>query len=145
MQQIENLAKRFDAQSLNPVAQRLRQINSDLGLVLPNSLDSDVLTRDASGQLVLKYEGLSYFPISRVVQINGKETHLTDRENQLIEALIRQPDEYRSSGELTKEIGCSSNSLRQHVSRLRGKIESDPHRPKIIVHSRQRGYRLNTK
>lgn len=77
----------------------------------------------------------------------GRETHLSPGEFNLLAALARAPDRVLSRAQLLDAISRndgdpSDRAVDIVISRLRGKIETDPKKPRIILTITGYGYKL---
>ncbi|GAA3496472.1 response regulator transcription factor [Streptomyces prasinosporus] len=100
----------------------------------------------ASG--LLRAAGLSVDPVARRATKNGAELALTIREFDLLAFFLRHPGRAFAREELMREVwGWDFGDLSTvtvHVRRLRGKIEDDPARPRIVRTVWGVGYRFDT-
>jgi DNA-binding response OmpR family regulator len=103
-------------------------------------------TRQAAGE-VLAAGGLSVEPEARRAAKAGLELALTVREFDLLTYFLRYPGRAFSREELMREVwGWDFGDLSTvtvHVRRLRGKIEDDPARPRLIQTVWGVGYRFD--
>jgi two-component system KDP operon response regulator KdpE len=86
--------------------------------------------------------------VARRVWIKDQEVHLTPIEYRLLTTLIRDAGKVLTQTYLLKEVwgpghAQESHYLRVAMAKLRGKIEADPARPRIIYTEVGVGYRLN--
>lgn len=77
----------------------------------------------------------------------GRETHLTPGEFNLLAALARAPDRVLSRAQLLDAIGASDRDASDRaidiaISRLRKKIEQDARKPRLILTITGYGYKL---
>ncbi|NGO79078.1 response regulator transcription factor [Streptomyces sp. YC504] len=95
---------------------------------------------------VLSYAGITLDPSGRRATKDGRELALTLREFDLLSYLLRHPGEACSRERLMREVwGWEFGDLSTvtvHVRRLRGKIEDDPARPRLIRTVWGVGYRF---
>jgi DNA-binding response OmpR family regulator len=98
---------------------------------------------------ILGAAGLSVDPAARRATKNGAELALTIREFDLLAFLLRHPGRAYSREELMREVwGWDFGDLSTvtvHVRRLRGKVEDDPGRPRLIQTVWGVGYRFDAK
>ncbi|AGS70759.1 response regulator transcription factor [Streptomyces collinus] len=91
--------------------------------------------------------GLSIDPAARRATKNGTELALTLREFDLLAFLLRHPGRAFAREELMREVwGWDFGDLSTvtvHVRRLRGKVEDDPARPRLIRTVWGVGYRFD--
>lgn len=85
---------------------------------------------------------------ARRVLVSGAEVHLTPIEYRLLTTLIRHAGKVLTQSYLLKEVwgpghAQESHYLRVAMAKLRGKIEADSARPRIIFTEVGIGYRLN--
>ncbi|WP_333777275.1 response regulator transcription factor [Streptomyces sp. IBSBF 3136] len=92
--------------------------------------------------------GLAVDPAARRATKNGTELALTLREFDLLAFLLRNPGRAFAREELMREVwGWDFGDLSTvtvHVRRLRGKVEDDPARPRLIQTVWGVGYRFDT-
>ncbi|GAA0664064.1 response regulator transcription factor [Streptomyces thermocarboxydovorans] len=97
---------------------------------------------------VLRAAGLSVDPVARRAHKNGTELALTIREFDLLSFFLRHPGRAFTREELMHEVwGWDFGDLSTvtvHVRRLRGKVEDDPARPRLIQTVWGVGYRFDT-
>ncbi len=81
--------------------------------------------------------------------VNGSEAvELTDREFELLGFMATSPGVPFSADQLLDAVWGSSRhwqtvgTIREHIYRLRKKLERDPSRPSLIVTERGRGYKV---
>ncbi|MEN3586111.1 response regulator transcription factor [Streptomyces sp. ZYX-F-203] len=95
----------------------------------------------------LRAAGLSLDPAARRATRDGVELALTVREFDLLAFLLRHPGRAFSREELMREVwGWDFGDLSTvtvHVRRLRGKVEDDPARPRMIQTVWGVGYRFD--
>ncbi|WEH32223.1 response regulator transcription factor [Streptomyces sp. AM 4-1-1] len=94
----------------------------------------------------LRGAGLRLDPVARRATMEGRELNLTLREFDLLAFFLRHPSRVFSREELMRgvwgwEFGDLS-TVTVHVRRLRGKVETDPARPRLIRTVWGVGYRL---
>lgn len=104
------------------------------------------LTRPAQEVRPLSAAGLAVDPAARRVTKNGAELALTVREFDLLAFFLRHPNRAYSREDLMREVwGWDFGDLSTvtvHVRRLRGKVEDDPARPRLIQTVWGVGYRF---
>ena len=95
----------------------------------------------------LRAAGLSVDPAARRAVKNGSELALTIREFDLLAFFLRHPGRVYSREDLMREVwGWDFGDLSTvtvHVRRLRGKVEDDPARPRLIQTVWGVGYRFD--
>lgn len=84
---------------------------------------------------------------SRTATIGGSVQHLTPREYELLDFLLRAGGSVVTRADLLKQVwGCSTlirtNTIDYHIAQLRKKIEPDPRHPRHILTLSRVGYRL---
>jgi DNA-binding response OmpR family regulator len=103
-------------------------------------------TRPAAGARPLRLAGLVVDPEARRATRNGEELALTIREFDLLAFFLRNPGRAYSREDLMREVwGWDFGDLSTvtvHVRRLRGKVEEDPGRPRLIQTVWGVGYRF---
>jgi DNA-binding response OmpR family regulator len=126
------------------------RVESVLRRTLPQALDSARAGGTpiaAHPSKTLRAAGLSVDPEARRATKNGTEIALTIREFDLLAFLLRHPGRAYSREELMREVwGWDFGDLSTvtvHVRRLRGKIEDDPARPRLIQTVWGVGYRFD--
>ncbi len=85
----------------------------------------------------------------RLVQVSGREVHLTPTEYDLLQVFIKNPDRVLTDRMLLREVwgpeyGEEDHYLHVYVARLRKKIEVDPHRHRRLLTEPGVGYRFVT-
>ncbi len=80
--------------------------------------------------------------------VRGRQVHLTPKEFELLQVLMRQPGTVLRSADLLQSIWGYDSSIRTrtldvHVARLRAKIERDTSRPQLIITVPGVGYYFN--
>ncbi|MFJ1801485.1 response regulator transcription factor [Streptomyces sp. NPDC088180] len=100
------------------------------------------------GAAPLSGGGLSLDPAARQAYRDGRGLALTLREFDLLAFLLRHPGKVFGREELMREVwGWDFGDLSTvtvHIRRLRGKVETDPARPRLIRTVWGVGYRLDT-
>lgn len=86
---------------------------------------------------------------SRKVQVDGHDVHLTPIEYKLLTALVKNADRVVTHQQLLKEAwgpkyATQTQYLHVYMGHLRGKVESEPARPKLLLTEPGVGYRLRT-
>nr|WSY57702.1 response regulator transcription factor [Streptomyces sp. NBC_00886] len=94
----------------------------------------------------LRSGGLTAEPAARRITKNGTELALTIREFDLLTFFLRNPGRVYSREDLMREVwGWDFGDLSTvtvHIRRLRGKVEDDPARPRLIQTVWGMGYRF---
>ncbi|MFJ7195636.1 MULTISPECIES: response regulator transcription factor [unclassified Streptomyces] len=101
----------------------------------------------AAAPAPLRGAGLHLDPAARRATREGRELALTLREFDLLAFFLRHPSQVFTREELMREVwGWDFGDLSTvtvHVRRLRGKVETDPARPRLIQTVWGVGYRLD--
>jgi DNA-binding response OmpR family regulator len=104
-------------------------------------------TRPAAAARPLYAAGLTVDPSARSASKNGSDLALTLREFDLLAFFLRHPGRAYSREDLMREVwGWDFGDLSTvtvHVRRLRGKVEDDPARPRLIRTVWGVGYRFD--
>jgi len=100
-----------------------------------------------SDEPVLQVDNLKIDLSRRLVTVDEKEISLTPTEYDILRLLLQNAGKVLTHRQLLRQVwGTAYESemhlLRVNISNLRGKIESDPGRPKYIVTEPGVGYRL---
>jgi len=100
-----------------------------------------------SDEPVLQVDNLKMDLSLRLVAVDDKEISLTPTEYDILRLLLQNAGKVLTHRQLLRQVwGTAYESemhlLRVNISNLRGKIESDPGRPKYIVTEPGVGYRL---
>ncbi len=96
----------------------------------------------------LTYGGLVVDVRARKVFVDGREVALRPREFDLLAFLARSPGQVFSRAQLLEQVWVSSGewqsseTVTEHVRRLRLAIEADPARPRWLITVRGVGYRF---
>ncbi|MDO4520930.1 MAG: response regulator transcription factor [Erysipelotrichaceae bacterium] len=85
---------------------------------------------------------------TRTVESNGKSSHLTPIEFDILSYLMEHPDEVKSAEEIYENVWNDNPYdchlvISVHVRHIREKIEANPSRPQFIRVLRGKGYRFN--
>jgi DNA-binding response OmpR family regulator len=84
---------------------------------------------------------------AHLVTVRGKDMSLSPLEYRLLTALLKHPGQVLSHNQLLdlawgpNSSETSTDSVRLYISYIRGKIEEDPKRPRLIETVREFGYR----
>lgn len=93
-------------------------------------------------------EPMQLDPAHRMVTLDGRTIELADREYDLLAFMASHPGVPHTADELLAAVWESTRdwqtigTIREHIYRLRKKLETDPRRPNLIVTVRGRGYLL---
>ncbi|WP_156251580.1 response regulator transcription factor [Pseudactinotalea terrae] len=107
----------------------------------------DVAGDDDDGVGVLAVGTIRMDTDRHEVTVDGHEVALPLREFELLEMFLRNPDRVLTRGQLIDRVWGSNyvgdtKTLDVHVKRIRGKIETDPSDPRVLVTVRGLGYKL---
>jgi two-component system KDP operon response regulator KdpE len=126
------LTKPFDAGEL------LARIRAVMRRLLPQNKNA-----------IFKVKNLSMDVAKHLVEVKGKQVHLTPTEYNVLKMLVLNAGGIVTQGQILKEIWGKTESvegaehlLRVTISNLRNKIESNPDRPSLILTEPAVGYRL---
>ena len=106
-------------------------------------------TRPASATPPLTFDGLSLSLTTREVRLNGEQVTLTAKEFDLLAFLASSPRQVFSREQLLDRVWNSSSAwqstdtVTEHVRRLRKRIEPDPNKPRWLTTVWGVGYRFN--
>src|ERR1700730_5230309 len=100
-----------------------------------------------SGEPTFTVAGLRVDQVKRLVQMDGKDVHLTPIEYRLLTTLVRHAGRVLSQRQLLKEVWGPAHTdqahyLRVYMGTLRRKLEQDPARPRYLLTEPGVGYRL---
>jgi two-component system KDP operon response regulator KdpE len=104
-------------------------------------------TRTDHGEMVVKSGSLSIDLANRAVFLEGARVTLSPKEYRLLQILAQHAGNVVTHNTLMKEVWGvrhldNSHYLRILVRRLRGKIETNPKQPQILISELGVGYRL---
>jgi len=96
---------------------------------------------------VFQSEGLSVDLVHRRISLNGAEVKLSPKEYDILQQLVIHAGKVLTHKHLLREVWGSENDddvayLRVYIRQLRGKLETDPARPALILTEPGVGYRL---
>lgn len=105
-------------------------------------------TRGADGDHIVRAGPLMINLAQRIVLIDGKQVQLTPKEYRLLQTLAQHAGNVVTHQHLLKEVwgvahADDAHYLRILVRKLRGKIEKNPTRPRILTTELGVGYRLS--
>ncbi len=122
-------------------------------LLVPSATDWDILQAMPAVKQKRSDHTLIVSPIKldtqqRRLWIGQNEHHLTPKQCQLLERLMRRPNEIITRRELMEQVWQTAylgdtRTLDVHMHWLRAKIEVDPKAPKILVTVRGHGFCLH--
>ncbi|MFJ7101362.1 response regulator transcription factor [Streptomyces albogriseolus] len=125
-----------------------RELVLRVGSVLRRARPAGDASGPGAGSGVLRAAGLTVDPEARRAVKNGVELALTVREFDLLTFFLAHPGRVFAREELMREVwGWDFGDLSTvtvHVRRLRGKVEDDPARPRLIRTVWGVGYRFDT-
>jgi DNA-binding response OmpR family regulator len=110
-----------------------RELVSRVKAVLRRTLGADA----ARDEQPLVFADLHIDPVTRLVEVNGKEKTLTAKEFDLLWVLARHPRQVFNRDQLLDLVWgmteyVDPSTVTVHVRRLREKIEADPSNPRHI-------------
>lgn len=95
---------------------------------------------------VVRNGGLELNSVTKEVKVDGKPIHLTPKEFQILELLMRNPERVFSAAEIYesiwKEDAISTETITVHIRKLREKIEKNPRKPLYIQVVWGLGYKM---
>lgn len=90
--------------------------------------------------------GLELNTLTKVVKVDGRTVHLTPKEFQILELLMKHPEQVFSAAQIYeviwKEEAISTETITVHIRKLREKIEENPKKPVYIQVVWGLGYKL---
>ncbi len=100
-----------------------------------------------AGGSALRNGELEIMPIKRLVRVRGAAIDFTAREFDLLLYFAQHPGHVFSRSQLLDAVWGYSHegyehTVTTHINRLRGKLESDPMRPELILTVRGAGYKM---
>ena len=92
--------------------------------------------------------GLTMDPVTRRVERDGRQIHLTPIEWQILHTLVTAGGRTLTHQQIfdavwSRQFGSPQQYLRVHITNLRRKIESDPASPRIVITEPGVGYRAD--
>jgi two-component system KDP operon response regulator KdpE len=92
--------------------------------------------------------GLTIDPVTRRVERDGRQIHLTPIEWQILHTLVNAGGRTLTHQQIfdavwSRQFGSPQQYLRVHITNLRRKIESDPASPRIVITEPGVGYRAD--
>jgi len=99
------------------------------------------------GKPVFQSEGLTVDLVHRRITLNGAEVKLSPKEYDILQQLVIHAGKVLTHRHLLREVWGSENDddvayLRVYIRQLRGKLETDPAQPTLILTEPGVGYRL---
>lgn len=103
--------------------------------------------QEAGTRPVYQAAGVSVDLVRREVRRDGEELHLSPKEYDILDQLVRHAGKVLTHRHLLRavwgsELDADVQYLRVYIRQLRGKLERDPERPALIVTESGVGYRL---
>lgn len=102
--------------------------------------------KDEPDNASLVNRDLSLNPMTKEVFVRNEPVHLTPKEFQILELLMRHPERVYSAAEIYelvwKEDAISTETITVHIRKLREKIEEDPKKPQYIQVVWGLGYKM---
>jgi DNA-binding response OmpR family regulator len=113
--------------------------------VLRRTKDVDILQREGRP---LIFDGLTVDPLTRQVEVRGREVELTATEFNLLSFLADHPRQVFSRDKLLESVWGYSDyvdpsTITVHIRRLREKIEPDPSHPQCLLTVWGVGYKFD--
>src|SRR5947207_123012 len=93
-------------------------------------------------------QGLTIDPVTRRVERDGRQIHLTPIEWQILSTLVSAGGRTLTHQKIfdavwSRQFGSPQQYLRVHITNLRRKIEVDPASPRIVITEPGVGYRAD--
>ncbi len=100
-----------------------------------------------AGAAKVEYDDVRVEPESHRVTVRDQPTHLTPTEYSLLVYFMQHAGNVLTHEDILQHVwgasyGSETELLRAHISRLRGKIEADPLRPRYLLTQGRVGYRF---
>lgn len=114
----------------------------------PRELEARLQRRTKAGKGEPRVAGMKFDTRERTVEVDGRVVALTDREFDLLRFMAAEPGVPFTCDQLLDAVWESSRdwqsigTIREHIYRLRKKIEADAAKPQWIVTLRGHGYLL---
>ena len=96
----------------------------------------------------MEHKGIRILTTSNVVQVDGRDSELSEIEYQILRLLIQYPNKIFTTQNIYESVWnepfyySSNNTIMVHIRKLRLKIEEDPQQPKRICTVWGKGYRI---
>jgi DNA-binding response OmpR family regulator len=105
------------------------------------------LRKQGDGPAILRFGDLEIDTAAMLLRIRGAEKTLTTVEFRILEMLARSPGRIFSRERILRTIGSDSlesspRAVDAFISKIRAKIEDDPHNPTFLLTVRGAGYRF---
>lgn len=126
----------------------LRELKARVRALLRRVVTPEPHEENGASQGYLKTGALVLDLKTRQVEVDGRRIQLTPSEFDLLHFLMMHPDQTFSSSDLLKRVwgdsgpSVDSSLVRWHIKNLRGKLESDPNRPRYMCTIPHQGYIL---
>ncbi len=96
-----------------------------------------------------KFKDFSYDNQNRLIQRNNKNLRVTEKENEIFDFLISQPNKYVTREKLLSEIWnynkeIDTHTLETHMYSLRKKIDDQLQLKDLIIYKEKKGYVINS-
>tara|TARA_B100001121_G_C18663189_1_gene609998 strand:- start:167 stop:817 length:651 start_codon:yes stop_codon:yes gene_type:complete len=97
---------------------------------------------------IRQFKDFNYDSQNRLISRNNKNLRFTEKENEIFNFLITQPDKYISREQLLSEIwnynrDIDTHTLETHMYSLRKKIEDKLQIKDLIIYKEKKGYVIN--
>lgn len=145
------MAKRFEQRGFSSHADDIRRVVEkwkDQGSAPETLSPIFVWIKDQlTGEPSYLHDRFTFWPEKDIVErFDGQEVTLNNRVSNLLKVLVEKPNRVQSKAEILQKawgnFNYSEKTIRWHVSELRKIIESDSHKPEIIITVPSRGYFL---
>ena len=98
---------------------------------------------------VKKFKDFNYDNQNRLIQRNNKSLRVTEKENEIFDFLISQPNKYVTREKLLSEIwnynkDIDTHTLETHMYSLRKKIDNKLQLKDLIIYKEKKGYIINS-
>ena len=105
------------------------------------------LRKQGDDPAILKFGDLAIDTAAMLLRVRGEEKTLTTVEFRILEMLARSPGRIFSRERILRTIGSDSlesspRAVDAFISKIRAKIEDDPHNPAFLLTVRGAGYRF---
>ena len=96
-----------------------------------------------------KFKDFNYDNQNRLIQRNNKSLRVTEKENEIFDFLISQPNKYVTREKLLSEIWnynkeIDTHTLETHMYSLRKKIDDQLQLKDLIIYKEKKGYVINS-
>ena len=98
---------------------------------------------------IRQFKDFNYDNQNRLIFYNNKSLRVTEKENEIFNFLLLQPNKYVSREELLSEIWnynkeIDTHTLETHMYSLRKKLEDKLQLKDLIIHKEKKGYVINS-